>query len=316
MKKLLVVVLCLAGLVCAGCGGDSGSDNPAAATTVTSTNVTLSQSFVIPSAAISVASIRAATYWKEFYLKINGVEYAPSTYTANTTASTITLTWTRTFTKTELGTAWDSTNKYITNVQLIEGGQPILTLNYVYANDQATTESGTPTEVPAVITLTPDTTTGGLVVSVTSGTASATTLITSGSDTLYLEAIYYTKSTGTLATLTSDVTDVPAPNATFTLYFNTVVASATDNWSISVTNTTTNVTFTLTSTSDSGLFSVTPTTSGSRTILTIGVVGNSSKKLDFSTNYKVTLNSTSLVRADKTSIKFGSVTRTFKTAAQ
>ena len=286
------------------------------ATSTTTTNVTLSQNFLIPSPALALSSIRMATYWKEFFLNVNNIEFGPSTYSVNSAVSPsiVTLFFSKTFTKTQLGSSWNETAKTVSNIKLVEGGQPILIINSTLANDQASSSSGIPVAKTSVFTLSPDLTTGGLIVAVSSGTASATSLILTGSDTLFIESIYYTKS-GQLATLSADVTDVPAPLATFTLLFNTLIANATNSWTFEVTNLDTNKTISLNSVSDANLFQTGTTTNNSRSVLRIGLTGNG-KTLKTNTNYKVKMTATSIVRADKPTVRFTTtVTRTFKTGS-
>ena len=318
MKKfsfVFVACICLTTLFVAGCGNGDDPIGPGTSNTVTTNQVAFTQNYVIPGPTIALTSIRQATYWRDFSLRINGVDYPPSTYSIDNSGSTpmVTLVFALALDKTVLGKSWNDSTKTLSDIQLVEGGQPIVTVTSMTGNDRALTSAGSPTPTTVTFTLSLDPATLGLVVTVTSGTAQAATLIPTGNDTLFLEAVYYTKN-GQLATLTASVADVPAPLATFTLYFNTIVTNATDSWKCTVTNMDKpSATFHLNSGPNSGLFSVSSVTSGGRSVVTVNVIGDSTKRLRTNTNYKVALTSSSIRRADKPSVTFGSLTRTFKT---
>lgn len=319
MKKYLVVCLMVCAVLVIGCGFGSEDELATGPTTKTTSTVALSQSLKVQPGFVST-SIRQATYWEEFLLKINTgatvLELKPMSQTTDSDGW-VTISFVTNYTKTQLGTAWNDVTKTIGNIEIWEGGQKIITISSLAANDQSTSETGTPNPTPCVLKLTADPTTFALLVTVESGTATVKSEVSSPANTLFLEAAYYKNSSGSLATLTSNVTDVPAPVATFALQFNAQITSATDSWEVKVTNMDKSTSFTLTSTGNSQLFVVTSSTFtgafGPQTLLTITVVGDSTKYLAFGTNYKVELTNSSIARSDNSAIKFGTVTKTFKT---
>lgn len=313
MKKYFVLFLALAATLSIGCGGGGGGGSTGAST-VTVSKVAFAQQVTLPAGDIALASLRASTFWRDVTLKINGVEYAP-TAVATDSSNRVVLTYALSIAKTDLGTTWNETTKKIENFQLLIGGQAVATLT-ISANDQSTSSTTDPTPTTIALTVTKNAN-GGYDIAVSSGTGTATSQVSTASDVLVLEQIKYTKANGTLATLTSDVTDVPLV-ATFTLYFNTLVTAATESWSIKAENLTASPSssFTLSTPADASVFSVTAAVADGKSVITVGVQGDSTRKLSASKKYRVTLNSSSLARADKTSVKLGTIIRTFTTAAQ
>ncbi|NLI76580.1 MAG: hypothetical protein GX442_09070 [Candidatus Riflebacteria bacterium] len=310
---LLVVSL----LALTGCGNGDDPVAPTVPTTVTTGNVAVTQNVVLPAGSVSTASLREATFWREFALRIGATDYAPTSYTTNTDGS-VTLVFSLLLAKSTLGSTWTESTKIISNVQLIEGGQPILTLAGLVGNDQAATLSTTPTPNSVTIALSTNTD-GGITYTVTAGSSyvtGVTSPITAASDLLYVEKITYQKGADWL-TLTASSTDVPYSGTTFKVYFNTAVANATTSWDIYVLNTATNMYFNLNSTNNSALFTVTAATESGKTVLTVVVVGDATHKLRASQPYKVTLKAgNSLTRADKSTVKLTTdITRTFTTGS-
>ncbi|RCK79303.1 MAG: hypothetical protein OZSIB_0174 [Candidatus Ozemobacter sibiricus] len=310
---LLVLVLTL--FVATGCG--NGDDKPITPvpTTVTRDVVSFTQSFVMPLSSVSTpaTSLRGQTWWQEFALRINGTDYPPSTFTVDASANPpmVTLTFTLTLSKTTLGTVWNESTKTLSSIQLVEGGQVIATINATKANDQAANVTAIPVPVVAKYSVSAD----RVTVSLISGTGTPVSSIPTASDTLFLEKVTYLKNNVEYP-LASGVADVPSVGTTFKLYFNTAVINTT-NWTATVVNTDSNISFQLNSgtPADAALFTVTPIVVGGKSVITVVVNGDATRKLKANANYRVTLTSSTIARADKPLVAFPSnLTRTFRTA--
>lgn len=314
IRSGLLFLLVVSLVVATGCG--NGDDKPVTLvpTTVTRDVVSFTQSFVMPQSTVNTnGSLRGQTWWQDFALRINGIDYAPSTYTIDATAQPpmVTLTFALTLNKNALGTVWNESNKTLTGIQLIEGGQPILTINATKGNDQATTSTGTPATVVTKFSISADRVTITLI----SGTGTPVQVITTASDTLFLEKVTYLKNNVEYI-LASGVTDVPSSGTTFKLYFNTEVINHT-TWTATVTNIDSTRSFQLDSgvPADRDLFIVTPTVMGGKSVMTVVVHGYAGRQLKGNTNYRVTLTSSEIARKDKPTVTFpANVTRTFRTA--
>lgn len=314
---LMVLVIGMLTLGLTGCGSTDDPIPPLSGGTVSTSYAAVNTSFRIPGPAVVLTSLRAATFWKDFVLKVGNLSLVPTDYSvdSSTNPTTIVLFFNKIFSKAELGASWDETTKKILNAQLIEGGQPIANISSIPASDQSSSASGIPVANSVVFALSADTVTGGLKVTVVSGGGQATTLIPTASDALFIEGITYRRSNGTTATLTADTADVPTQAPTFTVGFNTVVVSPTSSWIIEVKSLTSGSIFTLTSSSDASLFQVAHRVVDSKSFIDLTVIGNASKRLVSGRQYQVTLKSTSIARSDKTSVTFNnaSVVRTFRT---
>jgi len=314
----LVLVIAVLSLGMTGCGSGDDPIPSLGGGTVSTSYAAVNTSFRIPGPAVTLTSLRAATFWKDFVLKVGNLTLIPTDYSidSGTNPSTVVLYFNKTFTKSELlaGNAWDEAGKKILNAQLIEGGQPIANISSIPANDQSTSASGIPTANSVVFRLSADAVTGGLLVTTDSGGGQATSLIPTASDALFIEGITYRRSIGTTATLTADTADVPALTPTFSVAFNTVVVSPTSSWIIEVKSLTSGSTFTLTSSADASLFQVAHRVVDNKSIIDLTVIGNSSKRLVSGRQYQITLKSTSVARSDKTSVTFSNaaVVRTFR----
>lgn len=318
MRHSWLVLLLIGTLTIGSLGCGSGDDPipPLGGGTVSTSYAAVTTSFRVPGPAVTLTSLRAATYWKEFVLKIGNLTLTPTDYSvdSSTNPSTIVLIFNRTFTKAELGANWDETSKKIINAQLVEGGQPIANISSIPANDQSSSSSGIPVATTVVFALSTDTVTGGLKVTTVSGGGAATSLVPTASDALFIEGITYRRSNGTTATFTNDVADVPTQLPSFSILFNTVITSPSASWIIEVKSLTSGAAFTLTSSADASLFTVGHRVVDNKSVVDITVLGNSSKKLVSGRQYQITLKSTSIARADKTTVTFANaaVVRTFR----
>ncbi|MFZ2957537.1 MAG: hypothetical protein WA705_11650 [Candidatus Ozemobacteraceae bacterium] len=307
-----VLLILITILAANGCNDGIGVDS------VTTSYVAMGVSFLMPSSRIASANVKGATYWKDFTLRINGTEYTPASIATNSTSATATIQFTQTFTKTTLGVAWNETAKTISNVDLLEGGQAIVSIATLSANDQSANSSTIPSANTVVFQLVRNATSGGLDLTIISGLASAASLITYGNQSLYIEAINYLTSSGALATLSADVTNVPYPSATFTFHFSNVIASAASGWMFEMTDLTTGSTFTLTD-ANRELAIATPTSGsgpfGSSSVVTISLIGSgTAHELQASHKYTMSIVNTSLCRADNVFTKFtNAILRTFTT---
>ncbi|MBF0500265.1 MAG: hypothetical protein HQM09_09035 [Candidatus Riflebacteria bacterium] len=313
MRRLLCLLFALLIFITS-----SGCSDGVGVASVTTSYVAMGASFLMPASRIAMANVKGSTYWKDFTLRINGTDYPPSSVATDSTSATATINFAQTFAKTTLGAAWSETAKTINNVELVEGGQTVVSIAMLSANDQAPHASTMPLANTVVFQLVRDATTGGLILTTLSGTASATSPITSGAQSLYLEAINYIASGGALATLSADVTDVSYPTASFTLHFSNVVASATSGWLFSMTDVTSGNLFTL-SDANGELAIANPILAsgpfGSCSIVTISLIGSgTAHQLLPSHKYTMSIVNTSLCRADSISTKLtNAILRTFTT---